>query len=145
MTARVPDVASADKAFGTGLRRIALVVDLLRLVGQEAVGEISPLVHPEITVLGTPGLAPGGGYQGREEFLGYFAEAKAHGLFIQPDVSEIRVSPSGAVLATGSLRVAGPSGIDEVPAWFVYTFLGGLIASLATYLDCAQAETAAGL
>jgi hypothetical protein len=145
MSVGATDAVDADVAFGTGLRRISLVVDLLRLVGQEAVGEIAPLVHPEITVLGTPGLAPGGGYQGRDAFLGYFAEAKAHGLFIQPDVSALRVSPSGAVLATGSLRVAGPSGIDEVPAWFVYTFRDGLIASLATFLDCAQAEAAAGL
>jgi hypothetical protein len=145
MTTRATDVSSADETFGTGLRRIALVADLLRLVSQEAVGEIAPLVHPEISVLGTPGIAPGGGYQGREEFLGYFAEAKAHGLLIQPDVSAIRMSPSGAVLATGSLRVAGPTGIDEVPAWFVYTFRAGLIASLATYLDYTQAETAAGL
>jgi hypothetical protein len=134
-----------DIPFGTGLRRIRMVVDLLRLSGEEAVDAIAPLVHPQMRVLAAPGIAPAGGYESREEFLGYFGEASARGILIQPDASEILVSPSGAVLVTGSLRIAGPDGIDEVPSWFVYTFREGLIGSLETYLDREMAEKAAGL
>jgi ketosteroid isomerase-like protein len=36
-------------------------------------------------------------------------------------------------------------GVEETPAWFVYSFRGGLIASLENYLDRAPAEDAAGL
>ena len=39
----------------------------------------------------------------------------------------------------------GPNGVDEIPAWFVYTFRDGLIASLENHLDRELAEHAAGL
>jgi ketosteroid isomerase-like protein len=138
-------VQYADEAFGNGLRRIRMVVEFLRLSGAESVEEIASLAHPEITVLAVPGIAPGWGYQGREEFLGYFAEARAHGVFVEPDAREIEVGPSGSVLVVGGMRVSSPGGVEETPAWFVYTFRDGLIASVGTYLDREKAEASAGL
>jgi hypothetical protein len=134
-----------DIPFGTNLRRIRMVVDLLRLSGEEAVDEIAPLIHPQMRMLAAPGIAPASRYESREDFLGYFGEASANGILIQPDASQIRVTPSGSVLVTGNLRIAGPDGVDEVAAWFVYTFRDGLIGSLETYLDDEMAEKAAGL
>ena len=143
-----PVVANAeehDERFGRGLRRIAMVVELLTLSGKEAVAQIAPLVHAQLRVLPAPGVAPARSYETREEFLDYFAEAKAHGIRIEPDASEIRVSPLGAVLVAGALRVTSPGGVNVTPAWFVYTFRDGLIASLGNYLDREMAEGAAGL
>ena len=134
-----------EAGFGRDLRQIKMVVELLALSGQEAVAELTPLLHPEMRVLAAPGVAPVRSYQTREEFIAYFADAKAHGLLIEPDASEIRVSPSGAVLVTGALRMTGKNGADEIPAWFVYTFRDGLIASLENHLDREIAAQAAGL
>ncbi len=131
--------------FGDALRRIRLVVDLLCLSSESAVEAIAPLLHPQMRVLAAPGIAPARGYQSREEFLGYFADAEAHGVLVQPDACKIRVSPSGRVLVAGRLRIAGPMGVEETPAWFVYSFRDGLIATLENYLDRAPAEDAAGL
>ena len=50
-----------------------------------------------------------------------------------------------AVLVAGALRITGATGVDEIPAWFVYTFRDGLIASLENHLDREIAEHAAGL
>lgn len=134
-----------DAAFGRDLRQIKMVVEWLALSGQEAVAELAPLLHPEMRVLAAPGVAPVRSYQTREEFLAYFDDAKAHGVLIEPDASEIRVGPSGAVLVAGALRMSGPNGVDEIPAWFVYTFRDGLIASLENHLDREIAQHAAGL
>lgn len=134
-----------DAAFGQGLRQIKMVADLLTLSGREAVDELTSLLHPELRVLPAPGVAPVRSYQSRDEFLAYFADARASGVRIEPDASEIRVSPSGAVLVGGALRMTGPSGADEIPAWFVYTFRNGLIATLENHLDREMAEVAAGL
>ena len=134
-----------NAGFGRDLRQIKLVVELLVLSGQEAVAELAPLLHPEMRVLAAPGVAPVRSYQTREEFLAYFADAKAHGVLIEPDASEIRVGASGAVLVAGALRMSGATGVDEIPAWFVYTFRDGLIASLENHLDRGMAEDAAGL
>jgi hypothetical protein len=122
-----------------------MVVELLTLSGQEAVAELTPLLHPEMCVLAAPGVAPVRSYQTREEFPAYFADAKAHGVLIEPDASEILVSPTGAVLVTGALRMSGTTGADEIPAWFVCTFRDGLIASLENHLDREMAQHAAGL
>ena len=131
--------------FGRDLRQIRMVVELLALSGQEAVAELTPLLHPEMRVLAAPGVVPARSYQTREEFLAYFADAKAHGVLIEPDASEIRVGPAGAVLVAGALRMSGPNGVDEIPAWYVYTFREGLIATLENHLDREIAEHAAGL
>ncbi|MEA2496626.1 MAG: hypothetical protein QOJ29_4537 [Thermoleophilaceae bacterium] len=133
-----------DAKFGSGLRHIGMVVDLLRLSGQEAVAAIAPLVHPEMRMLAAPGVAPARDYQTREEFLDYFSEARANGVLVEPDACELRVAASGAVVVTGSLRMTSRGGEDEIPAWFVYTFRDGLIASLETYLDAEMAQEAAG-
>lgn len=134
-----------DAGFGSGLRDIAKVVELLTLSGQEAVDRIAPLIHPQMEMLPAPGVAPVRSYRTREDFLAYFAEAKSHGVLVEPDASAIRVTPSGAVLVTGALRITGPGGVDTTPAWFVYGFRDGLIASLASYLDPDMAEAAAGV
>ena len=134
-----------DAAFGRDLRQIRMVVELLALSGQEAVAELAPLLHPSCASSPRPGVAPVRSYQTREEFLAYFADAKAHGVLIEPDASEIRVGPSGAVIVAGALRMSGTTGVDEIPAWFVYTFPDGLIASLENHLDREMAEHAPGL
>ena len=134
-----------EAGFGRDLRQIKMVVELLALSGQEAVAELTPLLHPEMRVLPAPGVAPVRSYQTRGEFLAYFADARAHGMLIEPDASEILVSPTGAVFVAGALRMSGPNGVDEIPAWFVYTFRDGLIASLENHLDREMAEHAAGL
>jgi hypothetical protein len=131
--------------FGRDLRQIRMVVELLALSGQEAVADLAPLLHPEMRVLAAPGVAPVRSYQTREEFIAYFADAKEHGVLIEPDASEVRLSPTGAVFVAGALRMSGPNGIDEIPAWFVYTFRDGLIASLENHLDREMAQHAAGL
>ena len=132
-----------DTKFGLGLRHIGLVVDLMRLSGQEAVAEITPLLHPEMRTLAAPGVAPARPYETREDFLDYFSEARANGVLVEPDARELRLAASGAVVVTGSIRMTSSAGVDETPAWFVYTFRDGLIASLETYLDAELAEEAA--
>jgi len=52
--------------FGTRLREIGMVVDLLRLSATEAIDDIAPLLHPEMRVLAAPGIAPARRYQTRE-------------------------------------------------------------------------------
>ena len=47
-----------DAGFGRDLRQIRMVVELLALSGQEAVAELAPLLHPELRVLVSPGVAP---------------------------------------------------------------------------------------
>jgi ketosteroid isomerase-like protein len=131
--------------FGTNLRRIQMVVELLCLGRDEAVHAISPLLHPELQVLAAPGVAPARGYQSREEFLAYFADARAHGMKVEPDVAEICVAPSGAVLVTGRMQVEVQGEVDVIPAWFVYTFRDGLIARLENHLDHDMAKAAVGL
>jgi hypothetical protein len=131
--------------FGTGLRRIQMVVELLCLAGDEVVDLISPLIHPEMQMLPAPGVAPARSYTNRQEFLAYFSDARRNGVRVKPEAREIRVTQSGAVLVSGSLRMAGPDGEDEIPAWFVYTFRDGLIATLENHLDRGMAEEAAGL
>jgi ketosteroid isomerase-like protein len=129
--------------FGSALQHIGLVVDLLRFSADEAVEEIAPLLHPQMQVLAAPGVAPARLYQTREDFLAYFADARAHDVLVEPDAREIRITPSGAVVVTGSVRMTTLDSIDETPAWFVYTFRDQLIASLETYLDGKMAAEAA--
>jgi ketosteroid isomerase-like protein len=131
-----------DPGFGRGLQQIAMVVDLLRLSATESVNAIAPLLHAHMRVLAAPGVAPSRPYRTREDFLDYFADARKNGVLIQPDVRELRLCPTGAVLAVGSLRMTTRAGVDETAAWFVYTFRDGLIASLETYLDPELAERA---
>lgn len=133
----------AAPAFGTGLRELGMVVDLLRHSAREAVDEVAPLLHPELRVLAAPGVAPVRPYQTREDFLRYFAEARANGVLVEPDLRELHLMPSGAIMAVGSLRMTTSGGADETPAWFVYTFRDGLIASLEAHLSSDLAETAA--
>ena len=143
--ADMTNAAQPGEEFGRGLRQVRTVIELLTLSGQEATAQIAPLLHPEMRLLAAPGLVPVRRYQTREDFLAYFADARAHGMLIEPDVAEISVSPSGAVLVAGALRMTGPGGVDVIPAWFVYTFRDGLIASLENHLDRQMAEEAAGL
>jgi ketosteroid isomerase-like protein len=131
--------------FGTGLDQIQMVVELLCLARNEVVDLIPPLLHPEMQVLPAPGVAPARSYTNRQEFLAYFSDARTNGVRVEPEVREIRVTATGAVLVCGSLRMDGPDGEDEIPAWFVYTFRDGLIATLENHLDRAMAEEAAGL
>jgi ketosteroid isomerase-like protein len=130
--------------FGAGLRQIGMVVDLLRLSATEAVEEIAQLIHPEMQVLAAPGVAPTRPYQTREHFLEYFSEARANGVLVQPDAYEVGFASSGAVVVAGSVRLRSRGGDTETPAWFVYTFRDGLIASLETYLSAEMAAQAAG-
>jgi len=134
----------ADPEFGCELHHIGLVVDLLRLSGEEAVEAIVPLLHPQMRVLAAPGIAPARPYQTREDFLDYFSDARAQGVLIEPDAQEVRASRSGAVMVAGRLRMTTSDSVDETPAWFVYTFRDRLISSLETYLDGDMAEEAAG-
>jgi len=61
------------------------------------------------------------------------------------DAHEIRIGASGAIVVAGSVRMTNRGSVaDKTPVWFVYTFRDGLIASLATHLDPAMAEEAAG-
>lgn len=125
-----------DPSFGAALQRMGMVIDLLRFSAEEAVGDIAPLLHPEMRVLPAPGIAPARPYETREDFLAYFTEARAQGVFVEPDAREIRVTAEGGVLVAGSVRVTGaPGGTAEAPAWFLYTFRDGLIASLENYMD----------
>jgi ketosteroid isomerase-like protein len=132
-----------EEEFGTGLGRIRMVVELLHLSGEPDIEGITALLHPQMHMLAAPGVAPVRSYESREEFLQYFSDAAAHEIVIRPDVHEIRISPTGAILAAGRLQIAGRV-VDETDAWFVYTFRDGKIASLETYLDRAMAEDAAG-
>ena len=132
--------------FGTRLREIGMVVDLLRLSATEAIDDIAPLLHPEMRVLAAPGIAPARRYQTREDFLEYFSEARRNGILIEPDAHEIRFGATGALMVTGSVRMTNHGGgTDETPIWFVYTFRDGLIASLENHLDPTMAAEAAGL
>ena len=70
--------------FGTGLAQVGMVLDLLRLSAHEAVDDIAPLLHPEMRVLPAPGIAPSHPYETREDFLGYFAEARRCLLYTSP-------------------------------------------------------------
>lgn len=130
--------------FGVELHHIGLVVDLLRLSAKQAVDEIAPLLHPRMRVLAAPGVVPAHAYRTREDFLNYFSDARSRGIFIEPDAREIRTSPSGSVIVTGSLRMTSQGDATDIPAWYVYTFRDRLIDSLETYLDAALAEDAAG-
>ena len=130
--------------FGTGLAQVGMVLDLLRFSADEAVDDIAPLLHPEMRVLAAPGVAPSRPYETRTDFLEYFAEARRNGVLVEPDVREVRFGPTGAIVVSGSLRMTTRAGEAETPAWFVYTFRDGLIASLETHLDAALADAAAG-
>jgi ketosteroid isomerase-like protein len=135
----------ADPDFGEGLRHIGLVVDLQRLSAIDDVDSMRPLLHPEMRTLAAPGVAPSRPYETREDFLGYFADARANGVLVEPDTHEIRLTPSGAIIASGHLRMTAAGESDVTPAWFVYTFRDRRIASLETYLDRPMAYDAAGL
>lgn len=129
--------------FGESLERIGQVVELLQLSAVGAAEEIAPLIHPRMRMLAAPGIAPAGSYETREDFLQYFAEAQAEGVLVEPDADEIRINSVGAITVTGRLRVHTAQGVDETPAWFVYTFRDRLIASLETHLDAEIAAEAA--
>ena len=138
----IDDRPCAD--FGAGLRQIGMVVDLMRLSAAENLDEIAPLIHPEMRMLAAPGVAPMRAYETREDFLEYFAEARKNGVAVLPDAHEVRFAPSGAVVVTGSLRISSRGGDADTPAWFVYTFRDGLIASLEAHLSAEMAEQATG-
>ena len=131
--------------FGTGLAQVGMVLDLLRFSAHEAVDDIAPLLHPEMRVLPAPGIAPSHPYETREDFLGYFAEARRNGVLVEPDVRDIRFGPTGALVVSGNLRMTSRAGAAETPAWFVYTFRDGLIVSLENHLSAAMADQAAGI
>jgi hypothetical protein len=121
-----------------------MVVQLLKLSAIEAEDDIAPLLHPEMRTYAAPGVAPAGPYETREDFLEYFAQARASGVLVEPDACDIRISPSGAVLAAGSLRLTSSGTVETTPAWFVYTFRDGLIDSLESHLEGDLARKAAG-
>ena len=131
--------------FGTGLAQVGMVLDLLRFSAHEAVDDIAPLLHPEMRVLAAPGIAPSHPYETREDFLEYFAEARRNGVLIEPDLREVRFSPTGAIVVSGSLRMTSRAVTAETPAWFVYTFRDGLILSLENHLSADMADEAAGI
>ena len=135
---------SPHTEFGAALREIGMVVDLLRLSATEAVEEIAPLIHPQMQVVAAPGVAPTRPYETREHFLEYFSEARANGVLVQPDAFQVGFACSGAVVVAGSVRMRTRGGDAETPAWFVYTFRDGLIASLETHLSAEMAEQATG-
>jgi len=127
--------------FGEGLRRMRMALDLLQPPSEEhAAALIAPLLHPEIQVLGSPGIGPAHGYDGRDEFLKYFDDAAAHGVWIRSDATEVVIAPSGAMLITATLLISGHGLADTTPAWFVLTFRDGLIASLETHLSREMAD-----
>ena len=137
--------ASQAREFGTSLEQVGMVLDLLRLAAAETVDEIAPLLHPDMRVLAAPGIAPPGPYETREDFLAYFAEARRNRVLVEPDLREVRFGPTGAIVVSGSLRMTSPAGVVETPAWFVYTFRDGLIASLENHLSADMADEAAGV
>ena len=131
--------------FGTSLAQVGMVLDLLRLSAAEAVDDIAPLLHPEMRVLAAPGIAPARPYETREDFLAYFAEARKNHVLVEPDLVEVRFGPTGAIVVSGSVRMTSRAGVVETPAWFVYTFRDGLIASLENHLSAEMAGEAAGI
>lgn len=138
-------VADTGPAFGERLRHIGLVVDLLRLSAIQDVDAIRPLLHPQMRTLAAPGIAPSHPYQTREDFLAYFAEAQLNDMLVEPDAHEICFSGSGAVVVADGLRMTTADRADTTPAWYVYTFREGRIASLETHLSRELAHEAAGL
>ena len=130
-------------AFGAGLRHARLVTQLLHCSGEENIEGVAEVLHPDFEVVAIPGLAPGGGYRSRDEFLTYFVEARKAGQLIQPDLRSLRVLDDGTILVEGGLLVRGEHVTEALDAWFVYTFRDGRIASLGNYLDPQSAEQAA--
>jgi len=45
------------------------------------------------------------------------------------------VTPTGNVFATGELLSTVNGRTDGIPAWYVYRFRDGLVASIETYID----------
>jgi len=137
--------AGAGRTFGDSLHHIGLAVDLQRLSAIGDIDAIKPLLHPEMRTRAAPGVAPQRPYENREDFLAYFTEAQANDVLIEPDAHEIRITPSGALLITGHLRITTPGHEEVTPAWFVYTFRDRQIVSLETHLNRNMAYEAAGL
>ena len=45
------------------------------------------------------------------------------------------MTPTGNVFATGELLSTVNGRTDGIPAWYVYRFRDGLVASIETYID----------
>jgi ketosteroid isomerase-like protein len=116
------------------LRRLQAALSVCSLFNAGQPAGIAELVHPDVTVLSVPGVAPGAGYPGREGLMRYFAEAAEHGFMAHAAITEARVTETGNVLACGSLLSTVGDATSEVPAWFVYRFRDGLVSAIETYL-----------
>lgn len=132
--------------FGDGLRHIRTVVNFLQPLDEKnAMDTIMPLLHPEVKILGAPGIGPARGYESRADFARYFADVQEQGVWIRTDAHRIEVMPSGAILVSATLRITGRAGTDTTPAWFVFKFSLESIILIETHLDEKIAQESAAL
>ena len=117
------------------LRRLHAALSVSSLFNAGRAEELAELVHPDVTVLSVPGVAPGAGYAGRDGLLRYFDEAAEHGFVAHAAITEALVTEAGNVLASGSLLSTVHDATSDVPAWFVYRFREQLVSAIETYLD----------
>ena len=117
------------------LRRLHAALSASSLFNAGRTAELIELVHPDVTVLSVPGVAPGAGYTGRDGLLRYFEEAAGHGFVAHAAITEAHVTEAGNVLASGSLLSTVHDVTSDVPAWFVYRFREEMVSAIETYLD----------
>jgi hypothetical protein len=122
------------------LRRLHAALSVSSLFNAGRTGELVELVHPDVTVLSVPGVAPGAGYAGREGLLRYFDEAAERGFVAHAAITEAQVTEAGNVLASGSLLSTVHDLTSDVPAWFVYRFHEDTVSAIETYLDADTAR-----
>jgi hypothetical protein len=117
------------------LRHLHAALSVSSLFNAGRAEELAELVHPDVTVLSVPGVAPGAGYAGRDGLLRYFDEAAERGFVAHAAITEALVTEAGNVLASGSLLSTVHDLTSDVPAWFVYRFREDLVSAIETYLD----------
>jgi hypothetical protein len=122
------------------LRRLHAALTASSLFNAGRTEELAELVHPDVTVLSVPGVAPGPGYAGREGLLRYFDDAAGHGFVAHAAITEAHVTEAGNVLACGSLLSTVHGLTSGVPAWFVYRFREEMVSAIETYLDADTAR-----
>ncbi|HEX5924692.1 MAG TPA: nuclear transport factor 2 family protein [Baekduia sp.] len=122
------------------LRRLHAALSVSSLFNAGRTEELAELVHPDVTVLSVPGVAPGAGYAGRDGLLRYFDEAAEHGFVAHAAITEAHVTQAGNVLACGSLLSTVHDVTNDVPAWFVYRFREEMVSAIETYLDADTAR-----
>ena len=122
------------------LRRLHAALSVSSLFNAGRAEELAELVHPDVTVLSVPGVAPGAGYAGRDGLLRYFDEAAEHGFVAHAAITEAHVTQAGNVLASGSLLSTVHDLTSDVPAWFVYRFREDMVSAIETYLDADTAR-----